>query len=184
MQEVRRAIMGTRRKMMETPISPHLPQLRVDAALDLLRRRGMRRTTARTAILEALSITHHLTVAQLHTRLTDRGILIDLSTVHRTVDVLVELGLLHVVPTTGASTYGLADWRHHHAVCTECGQIRELPAANLDTALSALTEASDYRLSHANSGMVLYGQCAPCTSGELAALRTSGKTGHRESDSD
>ena len=143
------------------------PRVRADAALEQLREAGQRLTAARGAVLEALSGSEtHLTAAQIHRQLTARRLRLELSTVHRTLDTLVELGLVHAVPTAVATTYGLADWAHHHAVCTSCGAIDEIAADELAAALAAAAKASRHHLDPAGTrgGLVLYGRCARCGS--------------------
>ena len=56
----------------------------------------------------------------------------DLATIYRTVTTLVDQGVLHALTLEGGvTTYGLAADPHHHAVCTRCGSIIEVPAGRL-----------------------------------------------------
>ncbi|MBV8966876.1 MAG: transcriptional repressor [Mycobacteriaceae bacterium] len=132
----------------------------------LLRGHGLRCTTSRLAVLSALAATRpagaHLTVAEIHDRLTQAGHRVDLATVYRTVSTLVELGVVHTltVDERGA-TYGLADQPHHHAVCTRCGALIGLPAAQLTTTLAAASAESRFLLSD-QAGMTLRGLCPDC----------------------
>ena len=60
-----------------------------------------------------------------------------LATVYRTVGTLVAHGVLHALAIEGGvSTYGLAHYPHHHAVCTQCGTIIEVPAPQLPNTLT------------------------------------------------
>ena len=103
--------------------------------------RGLRRTAPRIAVLATLELVDgHLSVAEIHRRLLESnpadGPPPDLATVYRTVTTLVELGVLHALSVEGGvSTYGLAEEPHHHAVCTRCGAIIEVPAQRLRSAL-------------------------------------------------
>lgn len=148
------------------PVPVHRPQQgRADAASAHLRESGHRVTAARIAVLEVLSASpSHLTAARIHAELTAQPRWLELSTVHRTLDTLVELGLVHAVPTASAVAYGLADWAHHHAVCTNCGAIDEIAADDLSGAVDAAARASHHRLdpSGTRGGLVLYGRCARC----------------------
>lgn len=141
------------------------PRQRADAALAQLREAGQRLTAARGAVLEVLSASaSHLTAAQIHHELTAGRTRLELSTVHRTLDTLVGLGLVHAVPTAAAVTYGLADWAHHHAVCTGCGAIDEISADDLGAAVAVVANASQHHLDPADTrgGLVLYARCARC----------------------
>jgi Fur family ferric uptake transcriptional regulator len=145
---------------------------RVDAAAverigELLRARGLRRMPSRIAVLAVLEpVDGHLSVADIHQRIlevTPAGTPPpDLATVYRTVTTLVEQGVLHALTVEGGvSTYGLAERPHHHAVCTRCGTIIEVPAQRLSTALEHAIEGSSFTLSE-QAGLTLHGLCPDC----------------------
>jgi Fur family ferric uptake transcriptional regulator len=74
----------------------------------------------------------------------------------------VEQGVLHALAVEGrVSTYGLAERPHHHAVCTSCGTIIEVPAQRLSTALEHAIEGSSFTLSE-QAGLTLHGLCPDC----------------------
>lgn len=133
----------------------------------LLRERGLRRMASRIAVLTVLEPVHgHLSVAEIHQRLADTSAADaqppDLATVYRTVTTLVEQGMLHALTVEGGvTTYGLADDPHHHAVCTQCGAIIEVPAPRLTTALEHAMEGSSFTLSE-RAGLTLHGLCPDC----------------------
>jgi Fur family ferric uptake transcriptional regulator len=144
----------------------------VDAAAverigELLRARGLRRMPSRIAVLAVLEpVDGHLSVADIHQRIlevTPAGTQPpDLATVYRTVTTLVEQGVLHALTVEGGvSTYGLAERPHHHAVCTSCGTIIEVPAQRLSTALEHAIEGSSFTLSE-QAGLTLHGLCPDC----------------------
>ena len=85
-----------------------------------------------------------------------------LATVYRTVGTLVAHGVLHALAIEGGvSTYGLAHYPHHHAVCTQCGTIIEVPAPQLTAALQKAVEGSAFQLSE-QAGLTLHGLCPHC----------------------
>ena len=133
----------------------------------LLHARGLRRTAPRIAVLATLEpVDGHLSVAEIHRRLLDSnpgdGPPPDLATVYRTVTTLVELGVLHALSVEGGvTTYGLAEKPHHHAVCTRCGAIIEVPAQRLRSALEHASEGSSFTLSD-QAGLTLHGLCPKC----------------------
>jgi len=83
------------------------------------------------------------------------------STVHRTVALLLEQRVAHVLPWPGEAQFGLNDSPHVHAICEECGAHVELPADDLGSAVAA-QRSSDLDLGPA--GLALFGRCAGCRS--------------------
>ncbi len=135
----------------------------------LLRARGLRRMPSRIAVVAALEpIDGHLSVAEIHQRLTAATPAPDLATVYRTVTTLVDHGVLHTLTLQdGVTTYGLAVDPHHHAVCTHCGAIIEVPAQRLAAALEHARAGSAFRLSE-RASLTLHGLCPQCQPGGRA----------------
>ena len=134
---------------------------------ELLRSRGLRRMPSRIAVLTALGpVDGHLSVADIHQRILgdapDGTPAPDLATVYRTVTTLVDQGVLHALAVEGGvSTYGLTEKPHHHAVCTRCGTVIEVPAKRLSAALEHDSEGSSFTLSD-QAGLTLHGLCPQC----------------------
>jgi Fur family ferric uptake transcriptional regulator len=133
---------------------------------ELLRSRGLRRMPSRIAVLAVLEpYDGHLSVAEIHQRViqaTPGGAQRpDLATVYRTVTTLVDQGVLHALAVEGVTTYGIAEKPHHHAVCTACGTIIEVPANRLTSALEHAIEGSSFTLSE-QAGLTLHGLCPDC----------------------
>ena len=131
---------------------------------ELLRTHGLRRMPSRIAVLAVLEPVHgHLAVAEIHHRIVaGGGQSPDLATVYRTVTTLVDQGVLHALAVEGGvTTYGLTEKPHHHAVCTECATIIEVPAKRLSTALEHAIEGSAFTLSE-QAGLTLHGLCPDC----------------------
>jgi Fur family transcriptional regulator, ferric uptake regulator len=134
---------------------------------ELLRARGLRRMASRIQVLAVLEpVNGHLSVAEIHHRLprtlpagTQAP---DLATIYRTVTTLVDQGVLHALTLGGGvTTYGLATAPHHHAVCTHCGSIIEVPARQLSSALEHAMAGSSFTLSE-QAGLTLHGLCPGC----------------------
>lgn len=86
----------------------------------------------------------------------------DLATIYRTVTTLVDQGVLHALTLDdGVTTYGLATSPHHHAVCTQCDAIIEVPARQLSSALQHAMAGSSFALSE-QAGLTLRGLCPQC----------------------
>ena len=122
---------------------------------------------SRIAVLVVLEpVEGHLSVADIHQRIVNAtpqdGQPPDLATVYRTVTTLVEQGVLHALSVEGGTTtFGLAQAPHHHAVCTRCGTIIEVPAKRLSAALAHAIEGSSFTLTD-QAGLTLHGLCPGC----------------------
>ncbi|GAA4392191.1 Fur family transcriptional regulator [Tsukamurella soli] len=132
-----------------------------------MREHDLRCTAPRLAVLSVLVEAdargeHHLTAARIHERLVERRRDVDLTTVYRTVSTLVGVGVVHALAVDeNVSTYGLAAQPHHHAVCTRCGAIIEVPAEQLSAALSQASQGTGFLLSD-RAGLTLHGLCPGC----------------------
>lgn len=141
---------------------------------ELLRACGLRRMASRIAVLAVLEPAHtHLSVAEidqrLHVCLPAEDQRPDLATIYRTVTTLVDQGVLHALTLEGGvTTYGLAADPHHHAVCTRCGSIIEVPARQLTSALEHAMTGSAFALSE-RAGLTLHGLCPQCQGGTAEA---------------
>lgn len=145
---------------------------------DLLRARGLRRMSSRIQVLAVLEpVDGHLPVAEIHKRvqasLPHGAHAPDVATIYRTVTTLVGQGVLHALTLDGGvTTYGMATAPHHHAVCTECGSIIEVPAWQLSSALEHAMAGSSFALSEA-AGLTLHGLCPRCQ--DAKPLKRSGR---------
>lgn len=140
-------------------------ELSIERARSILRSHGLRCTAPRLAVMSVLTAktsAEHLNAQEIIGRLTERGEFVDLTTVYRTLAMMVEIGVLHAL-TVGerATTYGLIDRPHHHAVCMQCGTVIEVPAEQLKTALDHASHGSHFDLSP-TAGLTLHGLCPDC----------------------
>ncbi len=125
-----------------------------------LRRRGLRLTPQRVAVLEAVRDLGHATPDDVAARVQDDGV--NVSTVYRTLELLEELGLVaHTHLGHGAPTYHAAeDTDHLHLVCRDCGKVAEADvelAADFVGTLAAV-HGFDSDVKH----FAIYGRCADC----------------------
>lgn len=160
------AIQGIGRDTGRVATNPAAPDIAVTERIgELLRAHGLRRMASRIAVLAVLEpVDGHLSVAEIHRRLAPTQ-LPDLATVYRTVTTLVDRGVLHALTVEGGvTTYGLAVDPHHHAVCTRCGTIIEVPAQRLASALEYARAGSAFALSE-RAGLTLHGLCPDCQPG-------------------
>ncbi|MGH7151893.1 MAG: Fur family transcriptional regulator [Planctomycetota bacterium] len=129
-----------------------------------LRRRGLRMTRQRRAILEEiLGSRSHLTADHLEERLRRAGERAAKATVYRTLAMLVEGGLLEAHDFGGGTTYyePILDRAHHdHMVCIGCGRITEFRSP----AIEALQDeqARAHRFTPVTHSLKIFGYCARC----------------------
>jgi Fe2+ or Zn2+ uptake regulation protein len=102
----------------------------------------------------------HLSLAQIHQRVTELGWPTDNTAVRLSLYIFTECGLTHTLGVPGPLAYGLAIPPHHHALCDACGALTDVPAAVLAATLAAAQAATGYALSSA--GLTLSGHCPAC----------------------
>jgi Fur family transcriptional regulator, ferric uptake regulator len=155
-----------------TPRPPALDPSVTERIGEFLRARGLRRMASRIQVLAVLEpVQGHLPVAEIHRRvracLPPGAHAPDVVTIYRTVTTLVDQGVLHALALDGGvTTYGLATAPHHHAVCTNCASIIEVPAGQLSSALEHAMAGSSFALSE-EAGLTLHGLCPRCQEGGL-----------------
>lgn len=131
-------------------------------ALELLRGHRVRCTPGRIATMQVLlaGAPGHLSLAEIHQRVTDLGWSTDNAAVRRTLHAFTRCGLTHALAAPGPVAYGLATPPHHHALCDTCGALTDVPAAMLAATLAAAQAATGYALTTA--GLTLPGRCPAC----------------------
>lgn len=133
-----------------------------DEVTELLRRAGLRPTAQRRTVLAGLlDCPGPMTAQELHARLRRTGRSVGLSTVYRTLTALAESGSLH----TFARHHELAFRRcterlHEHLICTRCGRIDDLAAAEGRSAGSTLAELVGFTVHSRRTDF--YGVCPSC----------------------
>jgi Fe2+ or Zn2+ uptake regulation protein len=133
------------------------------AVAKLLQSRGLRVTGQRLAILDAICEGRgHMTLGEILASVERADPSIDPSTVHRTVDLLCELGVVAAsLGRTGETVYEIVgDPPHHHLICDVCGKEREVPDAAIAALLDPLRR--DYGFVVADSHLILRGTCVGC----------------------
>ncbi len=89
------------------------------------------------------------------------------ATVFRTLQSLMEAGLVQRITIPGAETrYLLCSTaeHHHHLVCRECGAVEELPERGVASFLARVEREHRFLVDHATFDV--YGTCARCAGRE------------------
>lgn len=149
--------------MTRTHVVPQADAPDLDAALAILRERGLRASAARRLLLEALyAADGPLTAERIAAGPGGRLPPTDQATVYRNLEALEQAGLVrHVHLGHGPALYARADGAlHEYALCDGCGSVRALDPA----ALGRVRETIRRELGHEArfTHFPLAGLCAEC----------------------
>ncbi len=145
------------------------PQRARELLVGYLRRRGLRMTGEREALLRAAFAQHggHFTLDELAREAMRLHAGASRSTVFRSLPLLVDAGILQPALVSGeARRYELALGRRHHdhLLCSRCGQIVEFRSEAIEKLQLGVAARHGFRLtSHVHE---LLGECAACRAGD------------------
>ena len=137
---------------------------------------GYRITAGREAILDALSKSDkHLSAEDIYMKVHPKYPNIGLTTIYRTLDVLVQLGLVFKFDFGDKrARYELAEGpkgahHHHHLVCTKCRRVLDYTDF-IDEEVELLNQtekglSKKYNFKITNHLIQFYGLCSNCTNG-------------------
>jgi Fur family ferric uptake transcriptional regulator len=128
-----------------------------------LHARGLKRSAARTAILEVFATcTDHVSADELTSLVRQRLPGVSLSTVYRTLNVLVGAKLATARAFGDSQTrFELAHPDHHdHLICTSCGRVVEFKDDEIERLQTAVARAQGFEVS--THKLELYGSCEGC----------------------
>jgi Fe2+ or Zn2+ uptake regulation protein len=135
----------------------------VPAAITTLRVRGLRVSSARRLVLEALFAAEGpVTAEAIAAGLDGRLPISDLASVYRNLDTLEEIGLVrHFHVAHGAGLYALAGQHHAgYVACVKCGAHRPLDPSTVAQLAGVLREACGYEPQLVHFPIV--GHCPEC----------------------
>lgn len=117
---------------------------------DFIRRKGLRRTNQRDAIVRAVfSKDEHFTAEELFERVRKADSDTSRATVYRTLGLLVEANLLQQIDLgDNQTTYDpnfLDKPSHNHLVCIDCGRVVEFEDMNLDLLNDCVTRRLGFK---------------------------------------
>ncbi len=130
----------------------------------VLRERGKRLTVQRAAIWDVLAAEPdlHLSAEEVAAQVNDRLPQVNASTVYRTLDVLVDEGLVRRTDLgTGRAVFEPAhEHQHHHLVCESCGAVAHVHDDVLAGIAPRIEKSSGFRLG--DREVTLFGLCLEC----------------------
>jgi Fur family transcriptional regulator, ferric uptake regulator len=126
--------------------------------------RSYRITKQRMAIVEEFAaLGRYVTAKSLHARLARKRSGIGLATVYRTLETLREIGAASAQAQAAGETAYLfcPAEHHHHAVCTKCGTVEDVPCRSVNR--FARTLDADLRFTLTQHRLEFFGVCARCS---------------------
>jgi len=87
----------------------------------------------------------------------------DRTSVYRTLEIFVRLGIIEIVPTGWKQRYELSDLfrpHHHHLDCMRCGELISIDTPKLETSIRSIARDHGYQLT--SHHVELHGVCKKC----------------------
>jgi Fur family ferric uptake transcriptional regulator len=130
-----------------------------------LQRHGFRKTAQRGLILGILEKSGgHLTAAQIADAVDSGSVPLTRSTVYRTLDTLVEVGIIQGSRIGRSMYYEYAHHApgesHHHLVCSSCRSTVHIHGAEVDASLTRAASAVGFKV--ADIQVLVGGLCRGC----------------------
>lgn len=153
--------------MVSIPIDATSTRPREAARFEgFLRERKLKLTGERMAILAAIfKRGSHFDAESLHGELKDAGADISRATVYRTLDLLVQCGLVRKqsLGATHANYEAAQDEHHDHLVCIQCGKVLEFFRPDLEKLQESICSERDFQPFH--HSLQIFGLCSKCRVG-------------------
>lgn len=136
-----------------------------------LREHNLPVTAQRLAIAEVLlSADRHLSAEDIAEAVSERGRKVGTATVYRTIDTLLESGLI-VERDFGEGFRRFEPARdvpnHEHLVCTQCGKVEEFRDERLERMTTIVAESRGF--ARQRHRLVIHGICRECQRGAAPA---------------
>jgi Fur family ferric uptake transcriptional regulator len=129
---------------------------------DRLRERGLRVTSQREQVLDAVRTLGHATPEQI----CDAVAGVDITTVYRTLELLEEIGLVrHAHLGHGAPSYRPAEDDHIHVVCHACGAVVDADPSLVEPLADRLLADDGFVLDR--SHFTVFGRCRQCATEQM-----------------
>lgn len=127
-----------------------------------LHSRGLRLTSQRLAILEALRHSgRHLAPREVYEKARESAPGLMETTVYRTLEFLVKNRLAFATHiASGKLVYEAASHDHHHIICRNCHTEMEIPHQQLEALYAEIEKSTGYRLTTGH--LTFFGLCADC----------------------
>ena len=128
-----------------------------------LSEKKLRKTSQRSHVWETLvEADDHPSVEEIRERLIEKGHRIGLSTIYRTLKILLESGMIRQAKHEGTTRYEplISQPNHIHFICDRCGDTEEFPSRRIERLIREETEKHDFQ--PVFSRYAIYGSCRAC----------------------
>ena len=128
-----------------------------------IRTQGYKLTLPRRAVLDVVAaMRESLSPAEIHQRARRRYPRLGLVTVYRTLDILVEAGVLRRMHTDdGCHSYALTQATHgHHLICSRCNQVIEFDGCDLNDLFKSVARKTGFSIE--GHWLEVFGRCPNC----------------------
>ena len=151
---------------LEQPAAINIPE-QIQSLVDACKRRGIPSTPQRKAVLAAvLEMDCHPTAEEVFDHLARQKSKIGRATVFRTLDSLVDLGLISKTCHPGRGVrYDRINSRHHHLVCLRCNAMVDFIDDKLNTLPIPDTTQMGFRI--ADYRVQVRGLCSRCQAEQM-----------------
>ena len=139
---------------------------KADQLWQIVEDRGYRSTEPRQALVRTVAAKdRHFSAEELRRELPQVG----RATVYRSLNLLVETGILcRVLLEDGSLHYQLSHrGHHHHLICTDCGLSQDLLGCDIEAMLQEGTSKHDFQME--GHRLEVYGRCQECLSSASSA---------------
>jgi len=131
--------------------------------LKLLQKKGYKLTNSRRQILSILNA-KPVSVSDIQETLKHKSVSIDIVTIYRNLELLVNLGFMQKTQFADKSArYEIVvnNVHHHHLICKNCGDIEDIPLDE-KSLLSEVAKRSKFKIEKHN--LEFFGICIQCQS--------------------
>jgi len=131
--------------------------------IDRIAKEGHRLTLPRQTIVKLVAPRRdHFSAQEIWDEVQSQHRGIGRATVFRTLDLLVELGVLNRVHVgDGCHRYAVCETsHHHHLMCVDCGSVTAIEAASIERQIHRMAGDSGFEL--LTHHLELIGRCAAC----------------------
>ncbi len=134
---------------------------------DFLSENKLKKTSQRALVWDVLlTAEDHPTVEDIRERLLEQGHRIGLSTIYRTLKILLESGMIRQAKLAGSTRYELLvnQPNHIHFICNRCGKTEEFPSRRIEKLIREETDKNDFQPLY--SRYAIFGFCRDCAAQE------------------
>lgn len=130
---------------------------------NILSKKGFKKTKARAAVVETLeTASQPLAAEDIFVKIKESGLSVNLSTVYRTLDLMLNTGLVEKTIINGSkAVYELTGAGHrHHLICTACSRIVAINICPFKRMEKQLGKKTNFDIT--GHKLELYGLCPDC----------------------